>query len=112
MVIGRGNPKQHTILSFVQVFNMGRGLYNPEHKDRVHIFYNTTAGSLEVSDGGTPRPFRIVPDVGMDSVYPIVLDVGIVGSRAEQIKQFLIDGNYFATSWSQIEVQVRIPSRC
>lgn len=60
----------------------------------------------DMSQDSVPRPFRMVPGVGLDREYPVVIDPGLIGTRAAQVKHMLIDGGYFATTMTSMEVRV------
>ena len=62
-------------------------------------YYNTSAGSVEMqsaSEGPTlPRPFRTTPQVAGDAhSYSVVVDTGVVGTRAAAVASFLEEGRY------------------
>jgi len=84
-----GTLRWHTTVP--QVFRVGSKLYDPEVD--ATAFYNTSAQSphmQSMSAGATlPRPFRTIPELARTAhSYPVVVDTGIVGTRAAEISRF------------------------
>jgi hypothetical protein len=56
-------------------FNARSSMYHPYAAQRPWQYYNTTAGSSEVSDSGVPYAFFHRPAIGLKDGFPIVFPV-------------------------------------
>jgi hypothetical protein len=66
----------------------GSMLYDAQLATYPQAFYNLSANN-------PPTPFRSLSGVGLDGVYPIVVDAGLDGHRAKQLHEALVAGGFF-----------------
>ena len=89
----------------VQVVRFGTDMYDPQTSigNNLRQYYNTTPGSRDFNAKGTAaHPFRTV-----NGKHTIVIDAGLVGSRANDVESYLVLSRFFNAQVKTVEVQVR-----
>lgn len=89
-----------------QVLKVGSSLYDADTASYRSSYYNLTEGNKQLSKTLNPHPFVPVPGLGMDDSVPVVLDAGLVGSRALQIGLMLEEGLFFSNDAQSFGLQV------
>lgn len=89
----------------VQVVRFGTEMYDPELSVGTNLrqYYNTTPGSADFNPRGTAaHPFRTV-----HGKHSLLIDAGLVGTRAKQLENYLVLSGFFNAQVKTFEVKVR-----
>ncbi|PNW72097.1 hypothetical protein CHLRE_16g682550v5 [Chlamydomonas reinhardtii] len=88
------------------VFLPSSALYDSHLSDSTVQYYNTTAGSGEVSATGAPYAFYHRPLQGYADGFPVVLPVELSSTRMADLLRYLQDANYLDRYSSSLGVRL------